>query len=131
MRCRAAPPTQGYIEYPPPRPASVSFLSSPPTSPLLVATFSARSSTLVPRSLLIDRTETLATQAMKKGKGKLTSSPDCVAVVSNFLLPSVRSTGYAQELSENIKAKGARGRGNQKGFGLFLPTPVLQNVLPG
>ena len=39
----------------------------PPTSPsLLLAPFLARSLTLVPRSLLIDRTETLATQAISR-----------------------------------------------------------------
>ena len=43
--------------------ASVSFLSSPPLPALLLAPFFARSLTLVPRSLLLNRTETLATQA--------------------------------------------------------------------
>ena len=43
--------------------ASVFFLSSPPLPALLLAPFFARSLTLVPRSLLLNRTETLATQA--------------------------------------------------------------------
>ena len=43
--------------------ASVSFLSSPPLPALLLAPFFARSLTLVPRSLFLHRTETLATQA--------------------------------------------------------------------
>ena len=43
--------------------ASVSFLSSPPLPALLLAPFFARSLALVPRSLLLNRTETLATQA--------------------------------------------------------------------
>ena len=38
-------------------------LSSPPLPALLLAPFFARSLTLVPRSLLLNRTETLATQA--------------------------------------------------------------------
>ena len=37
-----------------------------PLPALLLAPFFARSLTLVPRSLLLDRTETLATQAMFK-----------------------------------------------------------------
>ena len=41
----------------------VSFLSSPPLLALLLASFFARSLTLVPRSLFLNRTETLATQA--------------------------------------------------------------------
>ena len=41
----------------------VSFLSSPPLLALLLAPFFARSLTLVPRSLFLNRTETLATQA--------------------------------------------------------------------
>ena len=41
----------------------VSFLSSPPLLALLLAPFFAPSLTLVPRSLLLNRTETLATQA--------------------------------------------------------------------
>ena len=41
----------------------VSFLSSPPLPALLLAPFFARSLTLVPRSLLLNRTETIATQA--------------------------------------------------------------------
>ena len=48
--------------------------------------------------------------------------------------PNVSSIRYAQEGSENIKGVGARGRGDRKGFGLFglfLPTPVHQNVLAG
>ena len=40
-------------------------LSSPPLPALLLAPFFARSLTLVPRSLLLNRTETLATQATK------------------------------------------------------------------
>ena len=43
--------------------ASVSFLSSPPLPALLLSPFFARSLTLVPRSLFLHRTETLATQA--------------------------------------------------------------------
>ena len=43
--------------------ASVSFLSSPRLPALLLTPFSARSLTLVPRSLLLNRTESLATQA--------------------------------------------------------------------
>ena len=43
--------------------ASVSFLSSPPLPALLLAPFFARSLTLVPHSLLLNRTETLATEA--------------------------------------------------------------------
>ena len=43
--------------------ASVSFLSSPPLPALLLAPFFERSLALVPRSLLLKRTETLATQA--------------------------------------------------------------------
>ena len=43
----------------------VSFLSSPPLPALLLAPFFARSLTLVPRSLLLNRMETLATQAMR------------------------------------------------------------------
>ena len=39
------------------------FLSSPPLPALLLAPLFARSWTLVPRSLLLNRTETLATQA--------------------------------------------------------------------
>ena len=39
------------------------FLSSPPPPALLLAPFFARSLTLVPRSLLLNRRETLATQA--------------------------------------------------------------------
>ena len=42
----------------------VSFLSSPPLLALLLAPFFARSLTLVPRSLFLNRTETLATQAI-------------------------------------------------------------------
>ena len=42
---------------------SVSFLSSPPLPALLLVPFVARSLTLVPRSLLLNHTETLATQA--------------------------------------------------------------------
>ena len=38
-------------------------LSSPPLPALLLAPFFARSLTLVPRSLLLNRTETLATHA--------------------------------------------------------------------
>ena len=45
--------------------ASVSFLSSPPLPAPLLGPFVARSLTLIPRSLLLNRTETLATQAMK------------------------------------------------------------------
>ena len=48
----------------------VSFLSSPPLPALLLAPFFARSLTLVPRSLLLNRTETLATQAMRNSKVK-------------------------------------------------------------
>ena len=44
-------------------PASVSFLSSAPLPALLLVPFFARSLTLVPRSLLLNLTETLATQA--------------------------------------------------------------------
>ena len=43
--------------------ASVSFLSSPPLLALLLAPFFARSLTLVPRSLFLNHTEMLATQA--------------------------------------------------------------------
>ena len=43
--------------------ASVFFLSSTPLPALLLAPFFARSLALVPRSLLLKRTETLATQA--------------------------------------------------------------------
>ena len=43
--------------------ASVSFLSSPPLPALLLAPSVARSLTLAPRSLLLNRTETLAKQA--------------------------------------------------------------------
>ena len=43
--------------------ASVSFLSSPPLLALLLAPFFAPSLTLVPRSLSLNRTETIATQA--------------------------------------------------------------------
>ena len=43
--------------------ANVSFLSSPPLPALLIAQFFAWSLTLVPRSLLRNSTETLATQA--------------------------------------------------------------------
>ena len=43
--------------------ASVSFLSSPPLPALLLAPFFTWSLTLVPHSLLLNRTETLATQA--------------------------------------------------------------------
>ena len=43
--------------------ASVSFLSFPLLSALLLAPFFARSLTLVPLSLLLNRTEMLATQA--------------------------------------------------------------------
>ena len=46
--------------------ASVSFLSSSPLLALLLAPFFARSLTLVPRSLFLNRTETLATQARIK-----------------------------------------------------------------
>ena len=42
----------------------VSFLSSPPLLALLLAPFFARSLTLAPRSLFLNRTETLATQAI-------------------------------------------------------------------
>ena len=48
----------------------VSFLSSPPLPALLLAPFFARCLTLVPRSLLLNRTETLATQAMRNSKVK-------------------------------------------------------------
>ena len=41
----------------------VFFLSSPPLLALLLASFFAPSLTLVPRSLFLNRTETLATQA--------------------------------------------------------------------
>ena len=41
---------------------NLSFLSSPPLPALLLAPFFARSLTLVPRSLLLNRAETLATQ---------------------------------------------------------------------
>ena len=41
----------------------VSFLSSSPLPALLLTPFFVRSLTLVPRSLLLNRTETLATQA--------------------------------------------------------------------
>ena len=44
---------------------SVSFLSSPPLPGLLLASFVARTLALVPRSLLQNRTETLATQAKR------------------------------------------------------------------
>ena len=44
--------------------ASVSFLFSPPLPALLLTPFFARSLTLVPRSLLLNRTETLATLAI-------------------------------------------------------------------
>ena len=40
-----------------------SFLSSPPLLALLLVPFFARSLTLAPRSLCLNRTETLATQA--------------------------------------------------------------------
>ena len=43
--------------------ASVFYLSSPPLPALLLAPFFARSLTLVPHSLLLNRTETLATEA--------------------------------------------------------------------
>ena len=43
--------------------ASVSLLSSSPLLALSFASFFARSLTLVPRSLFLNRTETLATQA--------------------------------------------------------------------
>ena len=43
------------------------YLSSPPLPALLLAPFLARSLTLVPRSLLENRTETLATQAVRNG----------------------------------------------------------------
>ena len=46
--------------------ASVSFLSFPPLLNLLLAPFFALSLTLVPRSLFLNRTETLATQARIK-----------------------------------------------------------------
>ena len=44
-------------------PSNVSFLSSPPLPHSLLAPFFWRSLTLVPRSLLLNRTETLASQA--------------------------------------------------------------------
>ena len=47
--------------------ASVSFLSSPPLPALLLAPLFAWSLTLVPRSFLLNRTETLATQARCPG----------------------------------------------------------------
>ena len=45
--------------------ASISFLSSPTLPAHLLAPFVVRSLTLVPRSLLLNRTETLAMQAIK------------------------------------------------------------------
>ena len=45
---------------------AVSFLSSPPPPRSLTWPFVARSLTLVPRSLLLNHTETLATQAKLK-----------------------------------------------------------------
>ena len=52
--------------------ANVSFLSFPPLPSLLLAPFCARSLTLVPRSLLLNRTETLATQRTLNRVPKLT-----------------------------------------------------------
>ena len=48
------------------KPSFLSFLSSPLLLALLLAPFFARSLTLVPRSLFLNRTETLATQATAK-----------------------------------------------------------------
>ena len=48
----------------------ISFLSSPPLLALLLAPFFARSLTLVPRSLFLNRTETLATQARNDVLGR-------------------------------------------------------------
>ena len=45
---------------------NLSFLSSPPLPAPLLTPFFARSLTLVPRSLLLNRTETLATQAISR-----------------------------------------------------------------
>ena len=79
MRGWAAPPHPKIYRVPthPPPPGCKRFLPFFPTPfpPLLVATFSARSLTLVPRSLLIDRTETPATRVMRKGKRKTYFSP--------------------------------------------------------
>ena len=47
----------------------VSFLSPPPLLALLLAPFFARSLTLDPRSLLLNHTETLATQANGRPPG--------------------------------------------------------------
>ena len=54
--------------------ASVSFLSSPRLLALLIAPFFAPSLTLVPRSLFLNCTETLATQATKLMANWLTKS---------------------------------------------------------
>ena len=79
MRGWAAPPHPRIYRVPthPHPPGCKRFLPFFPTPfpPLLVATFSARSLTLVPRSLLIDRTETPATRVMRKGKRKTYFSP--------------------------------------------------------
>ena len=48
----------------------ISFLSSPLLLALLLAPFFARSLTLVPRSLFLNRTETLATQARNDVLGR-------------------------------------------------------------
>ena len=57
----------GGIQNPVVRLQAFPYLSSPPLRALLLAPFFARSLTLVPRSFLQNRTETLATQAVRNG----------------------------------------------------------------
>ena len=57
-------------------------LSSPPLPALLLAPFFARSLVLVPRSLLLNRTETLATQASVLTQG---NSPKMTKIFLEYL----------------------------------------------
>ena len=61
----------------------VSLLSSSPLLALLLALFFVRSLTLVPRSLFLNRTETLATQATLLGKSLIIN---VLNLVSSFIL---------------------------------------------
>ena len=58
------------------------FLPSPPLPALLLAPFFARSLVLVPRSLLLNRTETLATQASVLTQG---NSPKMTKIFLEYL----------------------------------------------
>ena len=82
------------------------FLSSPPLPALSLTPFFARSLTLVPRCLLLNRTETLATQAKSQFKRGLLAPPGAPLFMSrnagrDILVPFGQHWGPKDRNSEN------------------------------